>query len=491
MLTQISDAISLYQDETGRIVYGVGGILSAPGTLGNLNAPADVTLHGAIYAHAGYSEHVLNADRAHENTLRIKNDNPLGWSAVAFDAPGVGGHERLAVGCTNGVVNEAFGPPGTGYIEASDFSGASKYGTLRVVQTNPVASHWSLRLELQENGDFVFYDRSIPRKQVLRVSESGDVVIGKQSQPTSATSGFPCIPTCDGPMGSSPPIDGSARVVWDKTNHVLCVYDGEWHGLPSIPYKQAPVVIPPPPGEWSPLSLGAALELWCDDASGIVQSAGHVSQWSDASGKGNHLAQANTAFQPTIEANAQNGLPVVRCDDTDDCLVSPLTKGQIGAAMWIAAIVIPRTTNIQREWYGLRNPVTHHQWLCGATTGSKARSSCYDGAEHPAVAQAAFVPGTAYCFVHAFNADSVSLYVNGVLQQTVAAGNPSIGNDTPFIVGKSYYPAEADIGEVMVVSGVPSSGDIASASAYLISKWRFSERAGCGGAGRRGSNNET
>lgn len=470
MLTQISDAISLYQDETGRIVYGVGGILSAPGTLGNLNAPADVTLHGAIYAHAGYSEHVLNADRAHENTLRIKNDNPLGWSAVAFDAPGAGGRERLAVGVSNGALNESFGPLGTGYIEASDFSGSGKYGTLRLVQTNPVASRWDLRLELEESGDFVLYDRSVPRKQVLRIKESGDVVIGKQSQPTNATSGFPCIPTCDGSMGSSPPVDGSARVVWDKANHVLCVYDGEWYGLPSIPYQQAPVVIPPP-GEWSPLSLGTSLKLWCDAAGGVVSAGGFVSQWSDLSGNGNHLTQDVLNAMPTDEASVQNALPVVRFDDADDCLVSPLTKGQLGAAMWIAAIVIPRTTNINREWYGLRNPVTHHQWLCGATTGSKARSSGYDGTEHPAVAQVAFVPGTAYCFVHVFNADSVSLYVNGVLQQTVAAGNPSIGDTTPFVVGKSYYPAEADIGEVMAVSGAPSSGDVAAASAHLMGKW--------------------
>lgn len=62
-------------------------------------------------------------------------------------------------------------------------------------------------------------------------------------------------------------------------------------------------------------------QLWfdADDAATITLATG-VSQWDDKSGNARHVAQATGSFQPSLVANEQNGLDVIRFDGTDDRL---------------------------------------------------------------------------------------------------------------------------------------------------------------------------
>lgn len=75
----------------------------------------------------------------------------------------------------------------------------------------------------------------------------------------------------------------------------------------------APAAAPgPAPGPWTPADI--TTDLWLDaaDAATITESGGLVSQWSDKSGNARHATQANSAIQPTVQAEAQNGLDVIR-----------------------------------------------------------------------------------------------------------------------------------------------------------------------------------
>lgn len=54
---------------------------------------------------------------------------------------------------------------------------------------------------------------------------------------------------------------------------------------------------------WSPNVLGAALAAWYNaaDLSSVDVIGGQVAQWSDKSGNGNHLVQANASAQPIVK----------------------------------------------------------------------------------------------------------------------------------------------------------------------------------------------
>jgi hypothetical protein len=64
----------------------------------------------------------------------------------------------------------------------------------------------------------------------VRISDAGNVSIGTGSLATTATNGFPYIPTCAGiPTGTPTTISGFAPMVADSTNNKLYVYlGGAW-----------------------------------------------------------------------------------------------------------------------------------------------------------------------------------------------------------------------------------------------------------------------
>jgi hypothetical protein len=67
-------------------------------------------------------------------------------------------------------------------------------------------------------------------------------------------------------------------------------------------------------------------------------SPGAVSQWNDASGKGNHLTQSSGADQPTAVANQLNGLPVVHFDGVSEFLQGPsVISGTVGRTVMLVA----------------------------------------------------------------------------------------------------------------------------------------------------------
>jgi hypothetical protein len=63
------------------------------------------------------------------------------------------------------------------------------------------------------------------------------------------------------------------------------------------------------PKLWRPTELGAALALWLDaeDTASITLNGSNVSQWSDKSGRNNHLPNAVASTQPAYQATGWDG----------------------------------------------------------------------------------------------------------------------------------------------------------------------------------------
>ena len=76
---------------------------------------------------------------------------------------------------------------------------------------------------------------------------------------------------------------------------------------------------------FTPASI-AGLSAWykADAGTSTTTDGAADSQWDDQSGNANHLSQATGAKQPVYKAAIQNGLPVLRHDNTDDGLFNSL-----------------------------------------------------------------------------------------------------------------------------------------------------------------------
>jgi hypothetical protein len=73
---------------------------------------------------------------------------------------------------------------------------------------------------------------------------------------------------------------------------------------------------------WTPAQIACAAWYDAADASTITASSGAVSQWSDKSGNGKHLAQNTAANRPTTGSRTLNGLNVIDFDGTSDQLTN-------------------------------------------------------------------------------------------------------------------------------------------------------------------------
>lgn len=78
---------------------------------------------------------------------------------------------------------------------------------------------------------------------------------------------------------------------------------------------------------WTPDLLRPALWLDATDQSTITIATG-VSEWRDKSGNNRHLAQTASTQQPALTMNAQNGLPALTFDGSNDFM----WNASVGAA---------------------------------------------------------------------------------------------------------------------------------------------------------------
>ena len=78
---------------------------------------------------------------------------------------------------------------------------------------------------------------------------------------------------------------------------------------------------------WTPAQLDLTLWLDAADASTIALNGTTVSQWSDKSGRGNHMTNATASAQPLYSATGFNGRPALDFDASDDFLGNSSPSG--------------------------------------------------------------------------------------------------------------------------------------------------------------------
>lgn len=189
-----------------------------------------------------------------------------------------------------------------------------------------------------------------------------------------------------------------------------------------------------------------------------------VTSWTDLSSYGRHLVQATGARQPTFVTGAQNGLPVVRFDGTDDFLQAVFSLPR----PYVAFVVARFRTAYSAEAYVLSG--------AGNTAGELARVSSTGMNLQSTTAGSTLTttPESWHVYTAIFGSPS------GVL--SADAGTPvattNIGGTSPLGVtvgasglGNATSPAAIDVGEIVVFYGFMPDAPKAAEIARLRAKW--------------------
>lgn len=232
----------------------------------------------------------------------------------------------------------------------------------------------------------------------------------------------------------------------------------------------------------------SGLTVWLKADTGITKDGSNlVSAWNDQSGNNNHFAQATGANQPLYTASAQNGLPSIVFDGTNDYLTTSTTP-TLGE--YTAFIVGSRTV-----WANLTNAgAWGHNFAAAGTSGravgvvgaafnfwqNNEFFSCgngYNGTPY-AVGPLGTLGNNTYQLLSAGNGAANSFVrlnrtsvVRAVTNAAVTSSATAMSVGTWYLAGSSDF-WNGGIAEILVYNSVLSAGNITNVENYLRSKWQ-------------------
>ena len=112
---------------------------------------------------------------------------------------------------------------------------------------------------------------------------------------------------------------------------------------------------------WTPANAPGGTLLWLDaaNASTITLTGGVVAEWRDRGSNARHAAQTTAANRPTAPAAALNGRTVIRFDGTDDHLISPLSRAQVGSTFTILHVSRPSVSQTAKGLLQIADGLNH------------------------------------------------------------------------------------------------------------------------------------
>jgi hypothetical protein len=219
---------------------------------------------------------------------------------------------------------------------------------------------------------------------------------------------------------------------------------------------------------FSPLSLPGLL-AWYSDTGYLQTAAGPVAsadgdpigQWSDQSGRVNHLLQAIAGKRFTLKLAIQNGRSIVRADGVSNFLKAVAFASN--QPVWVfAALALRSTAGNAYLWDG--NVLDQ----CSAYQSVAGGLRMFAGTNGPLLTL-----GTAWHTVSCWYSGAASeAHLDGA---AAATGDTGAANPGGFELGAQSAGATGfsslDVGELFIVSGSLSAARRAQAEAYLKARW--------------------
>lgn len=210
---------------------------------------------------------------------------------------------------------------------------------------------------------------------------------------------------------------------------------------------------------------------------GVTVDTG-VSQWSDQSGRGNHVLQGTGGAQPTLVANVLNGRPVLRfaAASSQFLRVADATTGiEVGGLAY--ALVVGRQTVVggNRAFLSVDNADVANRAFCiFAPAATTIRSRHILRVTSVINADTTLADNT-FARVESW-ADAGAVYVrNGATEvSTAAVGNTGYAFPGTFIhvgclPGTGFLTG--DIAEVIIANSIPSAAQLSSLREYTLAVW--------------------
>jgi hypothetical protein len=230
------------------------------------------------------------------------------------------------------------------------------------------------------------------------------------------------------------------------------------------------------------------LKLWLRADAGVTSSGALVSQWSDQSGTGTNAAQATATRQPTLIANAINGLPALGFDGVDDFMTFnlPMT-GFPGATIFLVGASTSATQD--GTWHGATNSAIfwneNSDWSTIFLTPFQRHVKYQFGTGWPNNLSTYTRPvslGTTFSVNTAIkNGANEALYVNGSLVFSAGGKGPALMNSRPTgNLGRGYNDNtyfSGRIAEVLVYTRALTDSERQSVEAYLLARYPASGTA--------------
>jgi len=243
----------------------------------------------------------------------------------------------------------------------------------------------------------------------------------------------------------------------------------------------------------APTAPVAGYTLWLDaaDTSTITASGGDVSQWDDKSGNASNFTQGTGASQPKTGTRTINSKNVIDFDGTNDFLECPSSTGlfkylhsSTGATTFIVGVVDNNaaskaffstadfaSTQIGIIIRAIDTETTGYTVVTGSGTAINVSNVNTLVAGTPFYLSAKIDPGNGT----AGNRLKESLDGASFVGSNASSGTPSSSNSSANArvgdITPTAFPYDGGIAEIIIYSGILSSGDILSNQQYLAAKW--------------------
>lgn len=218
--------------------------------------------------------------------------------------------------------------------------------------------------------------------------------------------------------------------------------------------------------------------LWLDasDTSTISESGGAVSQWSDKSGNGNHVAQANAANQPSTGTATIGGLNALSFDGSADYLAKAtntlLVNPSDGTFTVFAVIKNDTLSGVDQIVFQDAGTPRMPQFL--RTSGTTPQSIIFTGVSAVTDNGATISTGTNYLLTALCETDNLEVFVNGTSSAGTAVTAGINTESLPIGVGArntglDYW--DGLIGEIVVIPKALTAGEQDEIEELLTTKW--------------------
>ena len=240
---------------------------------------------------------------------------------------------------------------------------------------------------------------------------------------------------------------------------------------------------------WAPSDLSAVVAWYRADL-GVTESGGLVSAWADQIGS-NDLAQGNSTYQPTLVSSDSNFNSQSSLSFSGDVVYSAASSWwHIADGTSLTSIVVWRATSLAAAGYPLntRNFTTQGGWghradLARFYVADSGASSTDFASDSTGYSTSTVYVSAGIMRENGASADDISLWINGTECDAPVVGSYSFGDIAAasaraFLVGAAGTTGGSGlvghVAEVIYVAGLLSSGEDASLTSYLNSRYGLS-----------------